>query len=111
MTASAILKNVRMSNQKIKYTIDKVRGLKISKAIDILTFSNKKSAYILKKLILSAKNNAEKNDKLDIDKLYIHKIYVTKARNFKRLNIRARGKTDKIIKKNSHIFIYVKEQE
>ena len=111
MIVSAILKNARISSQKVKPVINKIRGLNVEKAINILSFSNKKAAYILKKLLNSAIANAENNNNLISDNLYINKIYTTNGTKFKRLNPRAKGRSDKLERKNAHIFIYIKERE
>lgn len=111
MIVSAILKNVRISSQKIKPIIDTIRGFNIEYAINLLNFSNKKASFLIKKLLISVLANAENNNNLNIDKLYICKIYSTNASSFKRLKMRAKGRSDKIIRRNSHIFVYVKEKE
>lgn len=111
MIVSANLKNVKISSQKLKPLLDKIRCLKVEAALNILLFCKTKSALIIKKLLNSAIANAEHNNNLNANNLYIHSIYATNAASLKRLNIRARGRSDKIIKRNSHIFILVKERE
>ena len=111
MIISASLKNVRISHQKVKPVLDKVRGLKLEKAIEILIFSNKKAAFLTKKLLASVLANAEHNKALDIDNMFIHTIYVVQGSSFKRFKPRAKGRSDKIKKRNSHIFVKIKERE
>ncbi|HFL8819388.1 MAG TPA: 50S ribosomal protein L22 [Candidatus Azoamicus sp. OHIO2] len=111
MIVSASLKNARISSQKLKSSLDAIRGLNVPLALNILMFSNKKSAFIIKKLLYSAIANAENNNNLLSTNLYIHNIYATNGPSLKRLNIRARGRSDKIIKRSSHIFIFIKERE
>lgn len=110
MIVAASYKNARISSQKLKPILDKIRGLKIDYALNILKFSNKKSAYLIKKLLKSVVANAINNNSLDINNLYVYQIYSTKATSFKRLNIRARGRSDRMIKRNAHIFIRIKEK-
>lgn len=111
MIVSAKLKNVRISSQKIKPVLDKIRLLKVENAINILTYTNKKAAYLIKKLLISVMANAENNNNLSPNNLYIHRIYATDGMKLKRLKTRAKGRSDRIIKKHSHIFVYIKEKE
>lgn len=110
MTVSANLRNVKISSQKLKPLLDKIRNLNVELALNILLFSKTKSASIVKKLLDSVVANAEHNNNLNSSTLYINSIYATNAASLKRLNIRARGRSDKIIKRNSHIFISIKER-
>lgn len=109
MIAKSIIKNARISNQKIKPLLDKIRGVDVTKAFNIINFSKKKSAKIVKKLLQSAIANA-KNNNLQTENLYIYSIYTTKGTSLKRLNIRARGRSDRITKENAHIFLFIKER-
>lgn len=109
MIAKSTIKNARMSSQKIKPLLDKIRGLDVFKALNIINFSNKKNAKIVKKLLKSAIANA-KNNNLQTENLYISSIYTTKGTSLKRMNIRARGRSDRITKENAHIFIFIKER-
>lgn len=111
MIISAIFKNARISSQKVKPILDKIRGMKIEKAINILSLSNKKAAFLTKKLLNSALSNAEHNKGLDIDNIFIHTIYAVQGPSFKRLQTRAKGRSDKIKKRNTHIFVKIKERE
>lgn len=109
MIVKSIIKNARISSQKIKPLLDKIRGTEVNTALNIINFSKKKNAKILKKLLKSAVANA-KNNNLQTENLYICSIYTTKGTSLKRLNIRARGRSDRITKENAHIFIFIKER-
>ena len=111
MATSATLKYARTSPQKIRLVADQIRGLPVERALNILTYSNKKSASILKKLLESAIANAEHNDGADIDELKVASIYVNQGPALKRLMPRARGRADRILKRMSHITVTVAENE
>lgn len=104
----AKMKNVSISPQKARLLAKKMRGLNIQKALDILSFSKKKSSFFLKKILNSAISNAEHNDGKDIDELIITKIIINEAPRLKRIRARAKGKANRIIKRHSHIFIELK---
>ncbi|MFA9951057.1 50S ribosomal protein L22 [Dentiradicibacter hellwigii] len=107
METRAILRGVRLSDQKGRLVADQIRGLSVSKALDILTFSSKKSAGIIKKVLESAIANAEHNDGADIDELKIKSIYVEKGMVLKRFTARAKGRGNRISKPTCHIFLTV----
>ena len=109
MPTSAKLRNVRISPQKARLVSDLVRGLPVDRALGVLTFSNKKAAGIIKKVLNSAIANAEHNDGADIDELKIASITVDPAASLKRVSVRARGRTNRIVKRTSHITIQVAE--
>ena len=111
MSTSAKLTNSRISPQKMRLVADQVRGLPVEKALDVLTFSNKKAATIIKKVLESAIANAEHNDGADIDDLNISEILVDAGPTMKRLRPRARGRADRIIKRTSHLKVTVSETE
>jgi large subunit ribosomal protein L22 len=111
MATSATLKFVRISPQKSRLVADQIRGQSVDKALNILTFSNKKSAAIIKKILESAIANAEHNDGADIDELKVSKIFVDQGPTLKRLRPRARGRADRLLKPTSHITITVEEQD
>ncbi len=111
MSTSAKLTNTRLSPQKMRLVADQIRGLPVEKAIDVLTFSNKKAAAIIKKVLESAIANAEHNDGADIDELKISEILVDAGPTMKRLRPRARGRADRIIKRTSHVKVTVSETE
>ena len=104
---SAILKGVRISPQKARLVADMIRGKKVVNAINMLTFSPKKGAEIMKKVLESAIANAEHNNSADIDDLKIKTIYVDKGATLKRIRARAKGRAAKIQKQTSHITLTV----
>ena len=104
---SAILKGVRISPQKARLVADMIRGKKVDNAINILSFSPKKGADIIKKVLESAIANAENNNGADIDELKIKTIYVDKGAILKRIRARAKGRAGKIQKQTSHITVTV----
>lgn len=110
MIIRARAKNIRISSQKVVPVLNFIRNMHVEKAIDILTFSNKKAAFFVKKLLKSAISNAEHNNGLDIDNLFISSIYVTNGPSLKRFKIRAKGRSNRIFKRSSHIYIEVKER-
>lgn len=109
MPTSAKMRNVRISPQKARLVADLVRGLPVDRALGVLTFSNKKAAGIIKKVLNSAIANAEHNDGADIDELKIASITVDAGASLKRISARARGRTNRIVKRTSHITIQVAE--
>jgi large subunit ribosomal protein L22 len=109
MSAKAILKDARLSPQKARLVADLVRGKKVEDAINLLSFSNKKAAKIIKKVLASAIANAEHNDGLDVDLLKVKTICVDKAGSLKRFRARAKGRGNRIEKQNCHISIMVAE--
>jgi large subunit ribosomal protein L22 len=109
MATSATLKYARTSPQKIRLVADQIRGLPVERALNVLAYSNKKAAAVLKKLLESAVANAEHNDGADIDELLVASIYVNQGPTLKRLSPRARGRADRILKRMSHITVTVAE--
>ena len=104
---SAILRGVRISPQKARLVADLVRGKKVDNALNILTFSPKKGAEIIKKVVESAIANAENNNGADIDELKVKTISVDKGMVLKRIRARAKGRAGKIIKPTCHIKVTV----
>ena len=107
METRAILRGVRLSDQKGRLVADQIRGLPVDKALSILTFSPKKGAGIIKKVLESAIANAEHNDGADIDELKVKAIYVEKGMVLKRFTARAKGRGNRIVKPTCHIFLTV----
>ena len=110
MSTSAKLRYARISPQKTRLVADLIRGKRVDKALDILTFNNKKPAYVIKKVLESAIANAEHNDGADIDELRVSRICIDQGPTLKRLRPRARGRADRLLKPTSHITITVSEQ-
>ena len=111
MATSATLKFAQSSPQKLRLVADQIRGLAVGNAINLLAFSNKKGADIIKKVLESAIANAENNDGADIDELRVSEIQVNQGPTMKRLRPRARGRADRIIKRTSHLIVTVSETE
>ena len=107
METRASLRGVRLSDQKGRLVADQIRGLPVDKALNILTFSPKKGAGIIKKVLESAIANAEHNDGADIDELKVKTIYVEKGMVLKRFIARAKGRGNRIVKPTCHIFLTV----
>lgn len=109
MATSATLKYTHLSPQKMRLVADQIRGLPVDRAVNLLAFSNKKGADIIKKVLESAIANAENNDGADIDELTVSAIQVNQGPTMKRLRPRARGRADRIIKRTSHLTVTVSE--
>ena len=107
METTAIVRGVRLSAQKGRLVADLVRGKPVDKALNILAFTQKRAAVIIKKALESAIANAENNDGADIDDLRVKKIYVEKATTLRRFGARAKGRGTRISKQTSHIFVTV----
>ena len=107
MEVKAIHRGARISAQKTRLVADQIRGLPVDKALNVLTFSPKKAAGIVKKVVLSAIANAEHNEGADIDELKITSIYVDKAASLKRFTARAKGRGNRIEKQSCHITVTV----
>ncbi len=110
METVAKLKHARISAQKARLVADQIRGLNVDQAINLLTFSTKKGAGIIKKILESAIANAEHNDGADIDELIVSKIHVDEGPISKRFRARAKGRGNRILKRTSHITLAVEEQ-
>lgn len=110
MEVSATLKHAKVSSQKARLVADQIRGLAAEKAIDILRFSQKKSAAIIKKVLDSAIANAEHNEGADIDELVVSTIFVNDAPTATRFRARARGRVNYITKRSSHITVTVSDR-
>ena len=107
METRAVLRGVRLSVDKGRLVADLIRGKKVDQALNILTFTQKKAAGIVKKVLESAIANAEHNDGADIDELRVKTIHVEKATSLRRFSARAKGRGAKIEKQTCHIFVTV----
>jgi large subunit ribosomal protein L22 len=105
MEVSAILRGTRLSAQKGRLVADQIRGLAVDKALNILAFSPKKGAGIIKKVLESAIANAEHNEGADIDALKVKTIYLDQAAVLKRFTARAKGRGNRISKPTCHITV------
>ncbi len=109
METSAKLTYARISPQKARLVADQIRGMKVEPALQLLSFSNKKAAEMIKKILESAIANAEHNDGADIDELKVSTIFVDAGPVHKRIKTRAKGRADRILKRTSHITVAVAE--
>jgi large subunit ribosomal protein L22 len=107
MQALAKHKFARSSAQKARLVADQIRGLSVGKALDVLTYSPKKAAELVKKVLLSAIANAEHNEGADIDTLKVKTVFVDEGPSMKRIKPRAKGRADRIVKRTSHITVIV----
>ena len=109
MQAMAKLKYARISAQKARLVADQIRGLHVERALTTLTFSTKKGAPLIKKVLESAIANAEHNEGADIDALKVASIMVDEGPTMKRIRARAKGRAARILKRTSHITLTVAE--
>lgn len=110
MEAKSSLKFARVGSQKARLVADLVRGKDVSSALKILTFTNKKSADLFKKLIESAVANASHSKTMDVDRLYVKTVYVDQGPALKRFRPRAQGRAYGIRKKTSHLNVVLEER-
>ena len=110
METRAFLKGTRLSPQKANLVASLVRDMSIEQAADFLSFSKKKGARVIKKLLDSALANAENNHNADIDKLRIKSVLVNQGMRLKRIKPRARGRADRITKPTCHIEIILTDE-
>jgi large subunit ribosomal protein L22 len=111
MEVSATLRQAHISAQKARLVADQVRGLPVERALNVLMFSPKKAAAMVRKVLESAIANAEHNEGADIDELKVSAIYVDEARTLKRFRARAKGRGTRILKRNSHITVKVGDSQ
>ncbi|MFI4952658.1 MAG: 50S ribosomal protein L22 [Burkholderiales bacterium] len=107
MEAKAILRSARISPQKARLVADQVRGLPVGRATNLLQFSDKKAAQLIRKVLLSAVANAENNLGADVDELKVARIFVDEGAILKRMHARAKGRGSRISKRTSHITVVV----
>jgi large subunit ribosomal protein L22 len=107
METKAIVRGVRLSADKGRLVADLIRGKKVDQALNILTYTQKKAAGIVKKALESAIANAEHNDGADIDELKVTSIYVEQGTTLKRFSARAKGRGNRISKPTCHIYVTV----
>lgn len=107
MRVNAQHKNARISAQKARLVADLIRGKDVAQALNILTFSPKKGAELIKKVLESAIANAEYNNGADIDELKVVTIFVDKGPSLKRFQARAKGRGNRIEKQTCHINVTV----
>ena len=114
MEAKAVEKFIRISPRKLRYVADAIRAKRVNDAVDLLTFTTKKAALIIKKAVQSAAANATENHKMNEDDLVVEKIFINEGPILKRFRPRARGRATRIRKRTSHLTVIVsdgKEEE
>jgi len=116
MESKAVLRLARVSPRKARLVADLVRGMDVGEALEVLTFTRKKSAGLIKGLVESAVANAEykanrTDNELDLDRLVVRDIYVDQGPTLRRFRPRARGMATKVLKKTSHITVVLAEGE
>lgn len=109
MQVSAKLRFSRLSPQKARLVADQIRGLPVERAVEVLSFSNKRAASVMKKVLDSAIANAEHNEGADIDELKVGAVMVDEGPTYKRFRARARGRSTRILKRSSHITVMVSD--
>ena len=109
MEVKAKLSNAPLSAQKGRLVADQIRGKNVENALQILAFSPKKAAHIVKKVLESAIANAEHNEGADIDELKVSKVFVDEGPTQKRMRARAKGRGVRILKRHSHITVMVSD--
>jgi len=107
---AAVLRGARLSAQKARLVADQIRGKKVDEALEILSFSTKKGADLVKKVLESAIANAEHNDGADVDELIVSTVYADEGLTMKRIRPRAKGRADRIFKRTCHITVKVSEK-
>lgn len=107
---AAILRGARISAQKARLVADQIRGKRVEDALNVLAFSTKKGAFIVKKVLESAIANAEHNQGADVDDLKVSTIYVDEGQTMKRIKPRAKGRADRISKRTCHITVKVADK-
>ena len=107
MEVVAKLKGAHLSAQKARLVADQVRGKAVEEALEILDYSPKKAAVIIRKVLNSAIANAEHNEGADVDELKVSIICVDEGMTMKRIMPRAKGRADRILKRSCHITITV----
>ncbi|AWH90298.1 50S ribosomal protein L22 [Buchnera aphidicola (Melanaphis sacchari)] len=103
-------RQAKSSAQKIRLITNLIRGRKVSKALNILSFNQKKASILVRKVLESAIANAEHNDGVDVDCLIIKNIFVNEGSTLKRMMPRAKGRADRILKRTSHITVIVSDR-
>lgn len=109
MEAKAVSKNLRISPQKCRLLADQIRSKKVSDGLDLLRFSSKKAAVLVRKTLESAVSNAENNQGADVDELKIKTVFVDQGRSHTRYRARARGRSANILRRTSHVTIVLSD--
>ena len=110
MEVAAKHRGAQLSAQKARLVADQIRGKHVEEALDLLTFSNKKGAVLVKKVLESAIANAEQNEGADVDELRVSTVFVDEGTTMKRIRARAKGRADRILKRTCHITVKVADE-
>ena len=110
MSARAKGRYIRMTPRKMRIVADEVRGMKVGKAVDVLTFSRKRAARPILKLIKSALSNADQKGDMDLDNLVVAKLTIDQGPTYKRWMPRARGMATPVLKRTSHVSVVLEER-
>ena len=110
MEVVAKLRGARLSAQKARLVADQIRGKNVEEALQLLSFSPKKGAEVIKKVLNSAIANAEHNEGADVDELRVSTIFVDEGMTMKRIRPRAKGRADRIMKRTCHITVQVADK-
>jgi len=110
MEVAAKLRGAKMSAQKARLVVDQIRGREVGDALNILNFSTKKGAHLVRKLLESAIANAEHNEAADVDELKVSTAFVDEGLTMKRIRPRAKGRADRILKRTCHITLVVADK-
>ena len=110
MEVAAKLRGARLSAQKARLVADQVRGKPVDEALNLLAYSPKKGADLIKKVLESAIANAEHNEGADVDELRVSTIFVDEGATLKRIRPRAKGRADRIFKRSCHITVKVADE-
>jgi large subunit ribosomal protein L22 len=110
MEVAAVLRGARMSAYKGRLIADLIRGLPVDQAVNRLTFTPKKGARIVLKVLNSAIANAENNEGADVDTLKVSTVFVDEGTSLKRMMPRAKGRGSRILRRSCHITIKVSDK-
>ena len=110
MEVAAKLSRARISAQKARLVADQIRGKRVEEALNILSFSTKKGAHMVRKLLESAIANAEHNEGADVDELTVSRVFVDESLTMKRLRPRAKGRAARIFKRTCNITLAVADE-
>ena len=110
MEAKAVARYIRIAPRKARYVADLVRGKPVEEALIVLTFTTRKAAQILSKLLKSAIDNAGQDESIDVETLYVKRVFVDEGPTMKRFRPRAMGRATRIRKRTSHITIVLDER-
>ena len=110
-TAYAHTKYQRMSAQKVRPVARTITGLAVDKAVNALSHVPKQAAKLLYKVLSSAMANAENNHGMDIDELFVKEVHVDEGPTLKRWRARAKGRSNRILKRSCHVKVIVAEKE